>query len=1053
MLAEATQLRAAAASDAANANKAGVLPAERAKLEAAAEGKRKLAAKKEAEAPELKRMAAHLAKDAVSEKFEFSLREVGGLCVVGQQQPVELAHGLASIPKPHSHEQRELLGKRVMVNVQRQLFPRVRPDGVKPDQLKWHQPPGGGDGFWCCTRKLQDCMVGWPPTMATLVREQLELVAVPIRRGHLTGYWEPDPDRRMADADVRRHCTPEELAVLDASLHAEKLLRDRHITRLNEPDGLARKLDALKGSAAQRVTKKAVAVFIEEELQLAPWTLTANLHAHRHGRCLLHLGGVADPSNRGEAHSFTKVPTRAERGAAKDADGDSAAAKARARWGEAELAKAKLNRLKKDDCVRLLSSHGYSRADVEAMGKRDRVAIVRSIASSAAAEGLDISKYARDPDASAKGKLTAQQMNAAGAKIWEAQIRALAKTAHPDADAAADELGSDDSDAMADEMEAMLDREAEKGVSAAQDARDLDRMRREQIYADNGFRREAEAPPPGRTGLTGAVAEVAGLGRRPRQVKTGRQLLKKTEWVTNAQGEYVQRVSYDDDQAAVEKFRRKQIAEKKRTRQVLSIEESAEEKERKREAHRLEEEGRRLRRRLQGLAEIERMQREGRVEQKKESGQVRCSKCGLLGHMKNWKECPLFDEKESLAVVNHETDEVHRTGSIRQDHADGNVKLKINKDRLEANLDRDAMKKKHTIKIKQSDRESVQKQQAEDDFRNAVNKPTSRAGPAKGRTDRKAGSAVVKLNMMLGKILEGLMPSKGSANLAFAPFAQPAQKVVHNYDEYIRAAGAEPMDLSTMLRKTKEPENNYRRVADFLGDLRRIADNCHIFNTARGINLDLWPEACKLQAAGEAALARVRAEVDQHERTLVEEDQQKPLERTYRPVSKKPGRRPGATAATGYRSLAAGDEPPTPGAMSATSEASAEASTPGAMSEASEASVQQPSAEALGLLDDDGDGDGRPASPSEASVASYDDASAMESDAETDAETDGGGGHDLEEETASEWGGDAASDAASDAGSFGGGFGLDDDEMGGNASDAASDMADELESMLESQGQ
>ena len=178
------------------------------------------------------------------------------------------------------------------------------------------------------------------------------------------------------------------------------------------------------------------------------------------------------------------------------------------------------------------------------------------------------------------------------------------------------------------------------------------------------------------------------------------------------------------------------------------IEESAEEKERKREAHRLEEEGRRMRRRLQGLAEIERMQREGRVQQKTESGQVRCSKCGMLGHMKNWKDCPLFDEKESLAVVDHETDEVHRTGSTRQDHADGNVKIKINKDKLEANLDREAMKKKHTIKFKQSDRESVQKQQAEEDFRNAVNKPTSRAGPAKGRTDRKAGSAVVKLNMI-----------------------------------------------------------------------------------------------------------------------------------------------------------------------------------------------------------------------------------------------------------------------------------------------------------------
>ena len=49
------------------------------------------------------------------------------------------------------------------------------------------------------------------------------------------------------------------------------------------------------------------------------------------------------------------------------------------------------------------------------------------------------------------------------------------------------------------------------------------------------------------------------------------------------------------------------------------------------------------------------------------------------------------------------------------------------------------MKKKHTIKFKQSDRESVQKQQAEEDFRNAVNKPTSRAGPAKGAPTGRRG--------------------------------------------------------------------------------------------------------------------------------------------------------------------------------------------------------------------------------------------------------------------------------------------------------------------------
>ena len=72
---------------------------------------------------------------------------------------------------------------------------------------------------------------------------------------------------------------------LDAEIDdAIKVLDDELHQAMHAEGDVAQHVGALKGSAAQRVTKKAVAVFIEEELQLAPWTLTANLHAHRHGR-------------------------------------------------------------------------------------------------------------------------------------------------------------------------------------------------------------------------------------------------------------------------------------------------------------------------------------------------------------------------------------------------------------------------------------------------------------------------------------------------------------------------------------------------------------------------------------------------------------------------------------------------------------------------------------------------------------------------------------------------------------------------------------------------
>lgn len=52
-----------------------------------------------------------------------------------------------------------------------------------------------------------------------------------------------------------------------------------------------------------QVRHKAIAISIEEELSLTPWSLSANFMHYRHGRAQLAIAGIADPSGRDEAYS------------------------------------------------------------------------------------------------------------------------------------------------------------------------------------------------------------------------------------------------------------------------------------------------------------------------------------------------------------------------------------------------------------------------------------------------------------------------------------------------------------------------------------------------------------------------------------------------------------------------------------------------------------------------------------------------------------------------------------------------------------------------------
>ena len=240
--------------------------------------------------------------------------------------------------------------------------------------------------------------------MRTRVRDHLGDVADPNKANsgtHWAKSWTPIVDKRLDDTALLQHLSPEETCMLESALYAEQQLRDIHINRLHDPAGLDKLYDKLKGNAEERLQKKALAIFIEEELQLTPWTLTANFHAYKHGRCLLTLRGAADPSGCGEGHAYTKLNVRERLGEEDEEE------KRRRREEKKKVVAPKqltgtdsdLRKLRKEDCIAWLAPHGYSREQVLALSRWDRTSLIRQIDTQQTGEGYE-GKFARNESSS-----------------------------------------------------------------------------------------------------------------------------------------------------------------------------------------------------------------------------------------------------------------------------------------------------------------------------------------------------------------------------------------------------------------------------------------------------------------------------------------------------------------------------------------------------------------------------------------------------------------------------------------------------------------------------
>jgi hypothetical protein len=140
--------------------------------------------------------------------------------------------------------------------------------------------------------------------------------------------------------------------------------------------------------------------------------------------------------------------------------------------------------------------------------------------------------------------------------------------------------------------------------------------------------------------------------------------------------------------------------------------------------------------------------------------------------------------------------------------------------------------------------------------------PAHMRGQRPGSVQSPAEIALTRFNFLLEKVLQHDQLSIRE----FDPFRKPSQNVLPGYNDVIRAAGGEPMDLSTMSAKAKQKQ--YRTVMEFHADAARIKLNCYYYHTKRGVNLELQPAAERLEKMIQSSPVASRPELEQLEHKI-----------------------------------------------------------------------------------------------------------------------------------------------------------------------------------------
>lgn len=362
--------------------------------------------------------------------------------------------------------------------------------------------------------KIEDIARAFPNQSGTAIRKRMKEVATFERGGNDSGWWKKKPASMLqSEEEIRASIQPESVCLYESMMSGHRRLLDIGLTKLFTPTGvngainhLLKRLELRKENltaklieplglerrarekAEQELWKKdpvirklekdiQVARFINEQLQLTPWNLTNNYvecHLQGKGSGMLQLGGIGDPTGRGEGFSFVRVPQSRAKKKEEDetnaggANADSAAVQKAV--AAVTGTTADLRKLKMKEAGDVLRNLGLADADIKKLRRWDRIHMVRELSSRATAHGVagSLSKFARG----ARKSLSAQQQEYRKKcdVIYERQMNVLSST---NTSFSSDEEADGDDDMDFDEWEKDLEADILGGTDTKRGPKNL----------------------------------------------------------------------------------------------------------------------------------------------------------------------------------------------------------------------------------------------------------------------------------------------------------------------------------------------------------------------------------------------------------------------------------------------------------------------------------------------------------------------------------------------------------------------------------------------------
>jgi len=546
------------------------------------------------------------------------------------------------------------------------------------------------------------------------------------------------------------------------------------------------------------------------------------------GKGLLQLTGPGDPSGgRGEAFSYLKMSQKGTTKTKKDKD---MVPKSSVTGTDADLRKLSLENAKL-----VLLKFGIPDDQIQRLSRWERIALVRQKSSEAAASGeSSMTKFARGSRYSLHQQQAQHQEQIQ--MIFDNQIRALSDQNPEFTDDEADEEYEEEIEDFGKDLESMLDTESKKRKRTQEqeeqaEREEYEKLLKEEIYTDN----------KGGTTTTNTSGSTLGTVS---DGEIAKRFLKRTVTTKNRDGSKNERIEIITDPHQIEailnkdKDRKYRAGVPRRLKQHLSPEEEEERNKMRKEKRRLQEKLRRLRKNKEKQEEFKEKMAQGldNSDDPTINAKFKCGACGLIGHMRTNRNCPLYMETMDQDLPPFTPPEINP----ELVKVEGN-KLKFPKEALRTSSSQLIVRiKKQDLPPMEDEEDVVARSQA--------------------KRRRRTGSSGVQV--ALSNSIEKVF-NKIKSNQYAHPFLKPVPYNAKFAPDYYKII-TNPIDLGMIRNRIRD--FRYLSRQDFLDDIKLMVDNCYSYNSTR--NPHLLPMADSLYSISETAFEEFEPEISELEKVL-----------------------------------------------------------------------------------------------------------------------------------------------------------------------------------------